>query len=228
MEKVERQGLSVVLNGNFNPAIFNPDWLARHDLFDLSETEPKIEVITPAYAKFSVSDFVFEVVDDKFVLHALTEPFVKAGDLVAAIFGRILDQTPLAAMGINYLCHFKVDQWKRQCALGRKLAPIQHWEEWGMKLHTDDLATLGGVTSISMEEKTRGGNWNGHFRVTVEPSRKLDPGTGVFVQTNHHFVPNEQVDLNLAVLCAEQITEALSRSRRMVQSLIDASFAEAI
>lgn len=228
MDKVELQGLYVVLNGNFNPAIFNPDWLARHNLFDLAKTETKIEVIMPTYAKFAISDFVFEVVDDRFVLHALTEPFVQAGDIVAEIFGTILDQTPISAVGINFLVHFKVDGWERQCRLGRMLAPISHWEKWGMKLQSEDPKSLGGISSISMQEKTRGDHWSGHFQVTVEPSRKLPAGTGVFVQTNDHFELNEGAEMNLAILCAEQITDSLARSRRMVQSLIDASFAEGV
>ena len=221
MDKVERQGLFIVLAGHFNPAIFNPDWIARRGVLEIEDAMVNIDVITPEYASFSVSDFKFEVTDERFVLNVLNEPFVKGGDIVAKIFGDVLPETPLSGLGINYLVHFRVDSWRQQRALGRLLAPIQHWEEWGMKLESDDLPHIGGLASISVEEKTEGDDWKGHFRVEVEPSRKLAPGLGVYVQTNDHYqITDSKSDRNLATLCAEQITESISRSRRIVNKLI--------
>lgn len=221
MDKIERQGLYIVLNGNFNPAIFNPDWLFRHSLFDPNLSEAQIEVITSSYAKFRISDFVFQITEEKFVLQCLNEPFVKSGDLVASIFAEILPETPLSQLGINLAVHFKVGDWRRQRALGRLLAPIDVWQDWGMSLESDSIERVGGLASLSMEEKTFGTNWHGHTRVTVEPSRKLAPGTGVFVQVNEQYEGNEGSKVNLALFCAEKITESVAHSRQIIIALIE-------
>ena len=59
--------MSLVLLGNFNPSIFQPQWLAQHGL--VREEEAKhavIEIIRPEVSIFSVADLKLLVQQDRF------------------------------------------------------------------------------------------------------------------------------------------------------------------
>lgn len=223
MDRIERQGFVIVAAGNFNPAIFNPDWLERKEILISSNDANNIEMITGSWARFTVGDFRFEITEEQFVLHILNEPFVKGGDIFADIFARALPETPIRAIGMNYIAHYKLDTWNQQKALGRKIAPIEPWTRWGMDLESDNMESVGGLASISMMQKFKGERIKGHLQVKIEPSRRLEAGHGVYIEVNDHYEWVKEPDGNLATYCANRITESLSRSRLIVRKIIDES-----
>jgi len=220
MEHVELQGLSIVLVGAFNPAIFNPNWLAAQSVIKADEAaDATVEVVHREIAQFTVGDLIFEITQDKFSLHTAAEPFVKGADVVMEIFGVALPHTPINAMGINYMAHFRVQSRKQQTALGRALAPVEPWGEWGAKVAQTETST-GGMTSLTMMQVEPGDRVAGNIAVTVQPSHRLQPpGTGVYVQINDHYEAGPDASVNFPELCVAKITPSLERSRQIVDSL---------
>jgi hypothetical protein len=221
MDYVEHQGLSVVLVGSFNPAIFNPDWLAKQGIISEHEaSDARIDVIHPEVTQFVVGDFQFDISRERFMLVAVAEPFVRVSDVVAELFREKLAHTPLTALGINYHAHFRVRDWKQQTALGRKLAPIEPWGDWGAALTGDDLRTVGGLVSLTMQQSAPDDRLAGNIKVTVQPSATIEPGNGVYVQVNDHYErPVDGTSVNFAEVCLKQITPSLERSRARVTHL---------
>lgn len=224
MEHVEQQGLSIVLIGSFTPAIINPNWLASVEVISNDELgESNVDVVHPEITQFQVGDLSFEVSQDRFALHCLAEPFVRGADIIAGIFGTELKHTPITAAGLNYLAHFKVRDWHQQSALGRALAPLEPWGDWGKKLDQDALVDNGGLISITMQQSKLSDRRAGNVRATVQPSNKILPhGTGVFIQINDHYdLDAEKGDMMAAELVTAMITPSMDRSRRMISSMIN-------
>jgi hypothetical protein len=221
MENIEIQGAAVVLIGNFNPAIFNPDWLVRQGVVSSDEAaEGRITVIHPELTQFEVGDLAFDIISGRFALLAAAEPFVKLADIVAEIFGEKLSHTPLTSVGINYQAHFRVER-HQQTALGRRLAPLDAWGDWGKTLHSDDFKKTGGLTSLTMKQVELNDRIAGNINVTVQPSVRIDPG--VYVEVNDHYDASDGIDL--IQLCIDRITPSLERSRSIVNSLVTTAVA---
>ncbi|MCW6507395.1 hypothetical protein [Lichenifustis flavocetrariae] len=222
MEHVEEQGASVVLAGNFNPAIFNPDWLVRQEVVSSAELdEGGVNVIHAEVAQFKVGSLRFEILIDRFTVHALSEPFVRVADVIADIFAKALPHTPITAMGINYFAHFRVLSRQQQTAFGRTLAPIQPWGDWGSTLESDISEQVGGLTSLSMQQVSPPDRASGHIMVTVQPSAHIPAGQGVFFQHNDHFsIAKNESSIDFPGLCLKQLTPSLQRARSVLSHLI--------
>ena len=88
-------------------------------------------------------------------------------------------------MGINREVHFSMGSFSNRDRVGRLLAPIEPWGNWGKKLQPD--GERGGMTSLTMtqvnpKDRPPGGQVN----VTVEPSNRIQR-RGVYVRVNDHY-----------------------------------------
>ena len=221
MEYVEHQGASVVLLGNVNPAIFNPDWLCRQGIISAAEAgDARVDVIHPEVSQFVVGDLSFDITQDHFTLMAAAEPFVRISDIVAEIFKVALAHTPLNALGINYYAHFRVRDWHQQRALGRELAPSKPWGEWGNTFDGDSLETVGGLLNLTMQQANPGDRASGNIKAIIQPSRKIESGQGVYVQVNDHYEKPANGDpVDFAEICLDRMTPSLERARGIVAHL---------
>lgn len=223
MDFVEEQAASAVLLGNFNPAIFNPDWLAREGIIGGQEAEDsRIDVIHPELSRFEVSGLVFDINSERFAVHARMEPFVRLADIIADVFGDRLSHTPLTALGLNYAAHFQVRDWKQQSALGRLLAPIEPWGEWGQKLKGDSPRSSGGLANLTMLQQRPDERVGGAIQISIQPSKKIEAGKGVFFQFNDHFDGGEEDKLiNYPQLCVDKIEGSFSNARQILNSIVE-------
>ncbi len=207
---VELEGWSIVLRGNFNPAIFQPMWLVKHGLvFEEEAAAAKITVITPELAIFSVGLMTLLITLDKFQVAVTSAEASEAiRDLVVGTF-HILNETPLTQLGINRDLHFKIPSIEQWYTVGHRLAPKEIWS--GL---LDDL----GTRSVVMQGKRRDAS-SEYVRVRVEPSARVRPG--VYVGNNEHFVkaPNEASEHLLDVLRAEWAS-AQASAKRVAEELI--------
>ncbi|MEH3105494.1 MAG: hypothetical protein PGN12_16535 [Sphingomonas phyllosphaerae] len=223
MEQIEMQGIAIVLMGTFNPTIITPDWLARHKIIDENEVDSSaIVVIHPEVSQFTVGDLIFEVNTERFVLHVTAEPFVRSVDIVVDIFKDKLSHTPISAMAINYLAHFKVPSHKHQTALGRALAPLQAWADWGQTFEADEPSKVGGLVSLTVQQSAPSDRAAGYVRCTIEPSNRIQPsGTGVFMQVNDHYSsPGAGSSVNFMEVCLDRFGPSMERSKEIVSSMI--------
>jgi hypothetical protein len=119
----ELEDVGIVLVGDFNPPIFSPDWLARHEVVGKQAAfESKIDVIHPDLSQFSVGNIEFMVERQRFQILVRSAPFVRILDVVSKAFDELLPHTPIRQFGINRSIHFSIGSESVRNAIGRKLA----------------------------------------------------------------------------------------------------------
>ena len=190
----EISGVSVVLLGSFNPAIFTPAWFSLHEILPKSAADnADLQVAHGQLAVFSTEWLQLHVTPDRF--HATTQqgPLVRVRDLVARVFREHLFHTPVKAIGINREIHFRANSPAARDRVGRRLAPVEPWGEIAetLELGGED----GGMTSLTMrgsrpDRRPPGG----HINVTVEPSVRIDDGRsglGLYVHINDHYAMDD-------------------------------------
>jgi hypothetical protein len=167
----------VVLLGNFNPKIFQPEWFARQQLISNAEAEAAdVKIILPQISHFETDRFGIQVTTDRF--SAYTPPSASAAplrDLVQGTF-YVLEHTPVTAMGLNRQMHFPMGSVAQWHSLGDKLAPKDGWS-----------GVLPGRTGLlSMWVQSENDTLPGAlFRAKVEPSTTIQ--NGVFFEINEHY-----------------------------------------
>lgn len=216
--------LSIVLIGNFNPSIFQPEWFLRHEFVgesDLSSSSLRLDVIHKDVAQFKTSWFSIEVINERFML--TTSDMSKAEqlrDLVVNIF-QTLSETPISALGINKTARFKcsdVNSWHK---VGRILAPNKLW----LSVSSNPSASEDSVGMRSLEvEIKRSDELEGCFRVSVFPSSPL-PYVEVGIRVNDHIdyklLSGKQSNLPIAELIQNYWDKSIENSDRLIDNLFD-------
>ena len=180
-------GVSIVLLGAFNPAIFTPAWFALRGLLPKSAAESaKLHVAHQQLTVFSIDWLNLEVRTDRFSVETLQAPITRVLDLTVRIFKEQLYHTPLTALGINRDVHFRVDSQAARDRIGNALAPLEPWGSWRQSLGLD--GEYGGMTSLRMSQLRPEGKPQGcQIHIRVEPSNRISTGTGVYVGVNDHY-----------------------------------------
>lgn len=128
--KPQSESASIVMLGAFNPAIFQPSWLALKNLISSSDAQSAdVKLIVPQLAAFKAGGIVVEVLQERFVAQA-DEPQdqVRLRDLAMGIFA-ILGETPVSRLGLNWTYVFRLDDEKQWHAVGDLLAPKHVWSK---------------------------------------------------------------------------------------------------
>ncbi len=188
----EIDGISIVVVGNFNPAIFTPSWFALYGLLSKSAADSaELGVAHPEITHFQTDWLKLQVTTDKFNAETQLAPHVRVRDLVVRVFKEYLYHTPLRAFGINRSVHFRVRDFSARDRIGRKLAPVEPWGVWGQQL--GDSGHEGGMISLTMRQVTVEARPAGdQINVTVEPSNRIPDGaSGVYVGVNDHYTTGE-------------------------------------
>ena len=87
MDYVEEQGVSVIANGSFNPAIFHPSWLCRHGLITGDEEDSAtLEISHPEISQFSIPGMKFDIQAERAAVHGHAEPLIRTAEMFAEIF----------------------------------------------------------------------------------------------------------------------------------------------
>ena len=221
----EITGASLVLLGNFNPSIFTPAWFGWHDLLPEKTVEvAELKIAQPQITAFRADWLELNTVIERFSLSTNQPPIVRLRDLGIRIFRERLPHTPLHSMGINRQVHFLVDSSDERDRIGRLLAPVEPWGDWGRQLQPD--GQHGGMTSLTMtqvniEGRTPGGLTN----VTVQPSSRVgQDGTGVYVEVNDHYTVEDRnsksATSDIIELLENEFEESLLRSEQIIDSLM--------
>lgn len=170
--------VSIVLVGNFNPAIFQPTWLASKGLIRESEaTSASIEVIHPEIAQFRAGWLHLAVTTTKFVA-STADPAHRAPlrDLVMGIF-ELLDQTPTTRLGLNRSVHVDLTDDETWHGLGHLVAPKEPWA---------GILEKPGMRVLLMEGDRRDKR-PGRTFFRVEPSQKFPHAA--FIDVNSEYQP---------------------------------------
>ena len=187
----EIDGISIVVVGNFNPAIFTPAWFALHELLpEEAAASASLQIAHPEITQFQSNWLNLQVTTDQFIAQTTQAPYIRVCDLAVRVFKEHLPHTPLRAFGINRDVHFCVDMRSEKDRIGRTLAPVEPWGTWGQQLGTS--GEQGGMTSLTMTQVAiEGRPADDQINVTVGPSRIGEGILGVYVRVNDHHTAGE-------------------------------------
>ena len=194
------QSYSVVLRGNFNPAIFHPSWFGAHGLLRPEEVEQAVKqpemVVHSEASVFSAEWLQIAVTKDRFQAFTTQESHSELlRDLVMSIFG-LLVHTPLNAMGLNRDFHFRLESNDVRNSLGYRLVPKQNWQ---------NVLKSPGMMNVTVHGQ-RPDDLHGYIQVVVAPSVKVD--NGVYIAINDHY----ELKTDSTKAATEKATDILSKS----------------
>lgn len=171
---------SIVFIGNFNPAVFQPFWLANKKLIRESEAEQtKLELIHNDLVKFDLGWVNLQVTQERFELRTTQEPyFLPVRDLAIGVF-TLLNETPITSLGINHVFHCAFKDEKTLYEFGNLLSPLNNWNT---QMNEPRLLNLAII------EQKRMDGLDGHYRIQILPSKtKLTTKFAVEININDHF-----------------------------------------
>ena len=203
----EISGVVIVMVGRFNPAIFTPAWFALHGLLPEKVAESaKLQVAHNQVTSFSADWLTLQATTERFSAETEQSPYVRLRDLVTRVFKEYLPHTPAMQLGINRWVHFKVKSGSERVRIGRILAPVQPWGQWGERI--EQGSEPGGLRSLTMTQiAPRERAATDRINVIVEPSTRIAEGRlGIYVSVNDHF----EIDAT-APRSAERLMELLDR-----------------
>ncbi len=184
----EITGVAIVMVGRFNPAIFTPAWFALHGLLPEKVAESaELQVAHNQVTSFSADWLTLQATTESFSAETVQAPYVRLRDLVTRVFKEYLPHTPAKKLGINRRVHFKVKSAAERDRIGRALAPVQPWGQWGERI--EQGSELGGLRSLTMLQiAPEGRARTDQINVTVEPSTRVGNGrVGIYAIVNDHF-----------------------------------------
>jgi hypothetical protein len=216
-------GASVVLVGNFNPAILSPDWFVRQNLIkDVEVVQNDAEyIVHPQVSQFKLDWCQVVSEPNRFTISGMRAPFIRLADLAAKTFGELLPHTPIRQLAMTRQVHFRVKSIDARDAFGYQLAPPDAWGAWGDRIKARSNETRGGLRALTMQQRVFDSARTGSISATVEPSNLLPKGVGVFVQINDtHDLP-EVVATTGARAAAGLLLESFDASMRNAEAIID-------
>ena len=126
----EVAGISIVLLGSFNPAIFQPAWFAKQGLLPAGEAEnAEINLIHPEFVSFTAGWLQLQVTQSQFLASTTEDPLEALRDLVLGTFS-LLRHTPVSKMGVNRDVHIRMPDESSWHAVGHALVPLTGGSSW--------------------------------------------------------------------------------------------------
>ena len=180
---------SIVMVGEFNPAIFHPAWLKANKIEnDVSDEVTQVDIVHGDIAMFRIDTRYYKIENNRFSLEVTTAPWVHILDITRQIFGDFLSHTPIQAFGVNRRIHFPVKDIETRTEIGRKLAPIEPWGEFGQQM--DELTSSGhpngGLQSLTMRRVREENDVSILINTKIEPSARIKDNLGIFMEINNH------------------------------------------
>jgi hypothetical protein len=177
---------SIVLVGNMNPKIFQPEWFIRKGIVeewdysqdefislpDMSQMElPNDRKLTALFNQFSIRS-------------SRASEYFSLKDLVMSTF-TLLSETPILQMGMNYTSAIKIvnqDKWRQ---FGSQLAPQNYWKNAANFINSleEDKQKELGLWELTMN-LPRPDNLKGFIRPKIAVLQ-TDANTLIFSINNH-------------------------------------------
>jgi len=207
----EKDEVSIVLLGRFNPTIFQPLWFGHNNLISIEAAQDaELSIIHPEISQFTASDIAFSVELGRFQVKCETIHKDRIKDLVIGSFGNFLIHTPIWTLGINRDIHFPCRDEPTRMRLGSCFAPLEPWGGWGLRIKKDMETEKrhGGMTRLVMKQEPRLDGNNGYTKVDLQPSSILKEENAVFIEVNDHF----ELSPPKETLGCKKVIETLNKS----------------
>ncbi len=217
----------IIATGDFNPAIFSADWLESNGLIGKSDADDAragaqgaTYLVSHQVTAFETKWFALQVLENQFSLtskDALSHAF---RDLAVGIF-QLVSHTPVSAVGLNFLAHFKMASEEEHYRLGDVLAPKDIWN----KLYpTEAVGTANLTMRIQPSPRGEPQKTLDEKRISLQPSPKFK--FGVVLSYNDHHDVTEAAEQNLrpaelaASIIEKQWETAWQDSSRVFEGLL--------
>ena len=196
---------SIVALGSFNPAIFSPDWLERNSLIGVTDADAAKQrdsiIVTHQVSIIETDWFVLQVLENQLSLTSkgAVTPMLK--DLAVGIMS-LVPQTPITAVGLNFMGHYKFSNVTEYHKVGDVLAPKDIWmqvfssnaQETGS--NEDQAIGLANITiKIQPCKRDETPLTRDEKNITLQPSSKIRGG--LLLSLNNHRDVSEQKDETL-------------------------------
>jgi len=215
---------SIVLVGQFNPAIFHPAWLQSKNIEHPDSSHDDDLLVHQDVATFTIDAHTYLIRHDRFQLETRSIPWVSILDIVIKIFAEHLPHTPINAVGVNRTVHFKLSNLSARVRLGRMLAPIDPWEDFGRGMDADEISQIGGLQTLTMRRKSSVDGRDFDTNVTVEPSVRVKGNTAVYMHVNAHHalgdLPAGYGSEAAMSLLAERFEPALEEADAIIENIM--------
>jgi len=223
---------SIVAVGDFNPMIFSPDWLETNGLIGEGDaivaregTEQHRPLVSHQVTNFEVDWFTLQVLENQFVLSSRGVLSPAFRDLAVGIL-QLVPHTPINAIGLNFIGHFKFDDIDAYHKIGDEFAPKSVWSE----LYPDQMIGLEQLT-IRVQQGTReeGVASNDEKRITLQKSSKFNIGVALSYNDHHDVTVGEEgftTAERAAKVADEQWTVAWDDAIRVFDQALTAALSE--
>lgn len=202
--------LSIVLVGNFNPAIITPAWLALKRAIRQSDAEnARITITHPEISNFSLSFCNIQVTMDKCIISTENEAdFELIRDLAVSIF-TFLNETPVTGIGINHNMHFGLRNEDEFHKFGDWLAPLNIWNG---TLKNPKLLELKIIEPFTPDSPVKN-------LITVTTSDRIT-SFGIRYQLNYHIELNRTKSGKPAELISKHWNTSFEKAHSIFNTLI--------
>jgi hypothetical protein len=175
--QLKERSLNIVLIGDLNPHIFQPEWFVIQKLLGEQEgSSAKIEIIHSDIAVFNIDWLRFESTRTRLVATTRDDRYHEVlRDLIVGTF-TVLSHTPLKMLGINTTFDYLVNDEKTWHGIGDTLAPKDIWKKM---MDNPGLSQLA-IASKAVETD----NCKNIVRVTVGP---VNVKLGLRIHINDHY-----------------------------------------
>lgn len=204
--------MSLVLLGDFNPSIIQPFWLAEKKLIREGEANEAQDIfIQNGISRFKLDWIEFDVRFKRFEIKVTKEPYFEpARDLFVGIL-KLLRETPIDALGINYLRNFSLQSEEKLYDFGNQLAPLSLWDNFIDKPRLNDFEIL---------ERPRKDGLPGMYRIRLFPTKApLNIQYGVTMTLNDHFSTEGHQGSDKAGKVVEIISEHWEKSNQRADDI---------
>lgn len=184
----ELESLSIVVVGNFNPAIFHPSWFLRTQLFSETDIEESLKdfkgIVHRDMTQYGIAWCNFIIQPNRIIISTKMDAyFVRLRDLLFATFKELI-HTPVIAVGINPEGEFKAPSFERWDNFGHKIVPKDDWKE---------IATDPRLKELTIEDKPRRDKFKGWTLIRIRPSEIIEIPNGINIHMNdHHMFENSR------------------------------------
>lgn len=172
----QSETVTIVVVGNFNPAIFHPAWLAKNNLIREEEAQSADVALVSGEATIFDADWLkLQVTQERFIA-STRDPskYRPLRDLVLSVF-KLLEHTPVTAVGLNTDAHYKLDTLEEWHSFGHFYVPKSTWSS---------LLENAGMKMLIVEG-TRQGSGASKVEIQVQPSPSVK--FGVFFHLHQHY-----------------------------------------
>jgi hypothetical protein len=168
----------------------------------LEYDDSDVQIISPEITQFRCGWLVCSVTRDTMQFSTSNEEeFERLRDAMVGVL-RILENTPIAAMGINRFVHFGIETPERWHSVGDTLVPKNYWE---------DVLILPGLRNLTLYG-VRPDKQAGRIQIAIEPSNRMPHG--IEVTHNDHYdlrlVDSQPTDRDLAFITTTETAESAS------------------